>query len=110
MKVDMARMLPPIVSKLCFMFDAWIVGSAAKEGVIEPRGYDIIISFSNWPKAATLIPASAKPNTFGGWKFFDEGEKVDVWVGDLADFLSIGKADAIWHPRSGKRYSCVNTK
>lgn len=86
------------------MYDAWIVGSAADPSVAKPHDYDVIVSWSQWAQVATLIPLSARPNSFGGWVCMEDEIRIDVWPGDLSSFLTIGMAKAIWHPRSGKRF------
>ncbi len=103
------RQVPSIVVQLTAGFEGWIVGSAAKEGVdlSKVRDFDILIPYANWVQAAMLIPSSAKPNTFGGWKFVTHMNGfeilVDVWPGDLAWFMTNHLAKAAWHPRSGTR-------
>lgn len=93
------------------MHNAWIVGSAANLDNENPRDYDVLVPFSNWSTASTLIPRSAIPNIFGGWKFIDEGKVkgvfdtiVDVWPGDLSEFLTIDMVKFIWHPRTNRRF------
>ena len=90
------RILPKIVNQLCYLHDAWIVGRMSEE----PRDYDVIVSFANWQKAAVLIPGDAKPNSFGGWKFADEGKSVDVWPGEMAWLMTNAAWSLAWHPRT----------
>jgi hypothetical protein len=96
------REYPPIVTKLVNFHDGWIVGSAAYRA--SPRDIDVLIPFSQWNKASLLIPPDAKPNTFGGWKFMDEGLEIDVWPGELSELLSLGKTDEVYHPKSARTY------
>lgn len=95
------RTLPPIVNKLCYLHDAWIV-SKPVDGE-EPRDWDVIVAFSNWKDAAALIPAAAKPNAFGGWKFTDEGKVVDVWPGEMAWLMTNAAWMGAWHPKTNTR-------
>lgn len=92
--------LPRMVTKLTAIHDAWIVGSAAAPDVEKPRDYDIVVPFHKWNEVAQLIPIDAKPNTFGGWKFKDEGDtEVDVWPDDLGRVMTAGMAQYAWQPR-----------
>lgn len=68
------RVLPRIVNQICMLHDAWIVG----RNMNPVRDYDVIVAFFNWKEVAVLIPIDANPNSFGGWKFTDEGKSVDV--------------------------------
>lgn len=89
------RTLPIIVSKLCYLHDAWIVSRPTDA---EPRDWDVIVAFSEWKEAAALIPSSAVPNSFGGWKFADEGKTVDVWPGEMAWLMTQPAWLGAWHP------------
>jgi hypothetical protein len=99
--------LPAIVSKLCYAHEAWIVGSAALD-INNANDYDVLVSFAHWKDAAMLIPEEARPNSFGGWKFTNDGATIDVWPGDLVWFLTNNIVQAIWHPRSGSRFRRIN--
>lgn len=99
----MANTLPKLVLALTYNHDSWIVGSAADPTNTSPRDYDVIVPFSEWGKAAHLIPSDAKPNVFGGWKCISEGQEVDVWAGDLGWLMRQAKAKWAWHPSSGVR-------
>lgn len=79
----MASKYPKLVLALSHSHDGWIVGTGADPSVDNPRDYDIIIPYSEWQKASSLIPLDAKPNHFGGWKCMSEGVEVDVWPGDI---------------------------
>lgn len=95
--------LPPIVNKLCHLHEGWIVGSAADTNVEKPSDWDVVISFAHWREAVALIPSSAKPNSFGGWKFIDAGVVIDVWPCDLFWLLTNSATINIWHPRTNRR-------
>lgn len=97
---------PSLVRKLAMNYEAWIVGSAANHTTKElPRDWDVVIPITHWEQAASLIPSSAKPNTFGGWKCISDGMEVDVWPGDLGRLLTNSLTSFAWHPRSGVRIS-----
>jgi len=99
----MSSSLPKIVIALTHNHDAWIVGSAADPDNKTPRDYDVQVPFSEWGKAAHLIPAHSRVNTFGGWKCTSEGVEIDVWPGELGWLLQRPKCNWAWHPASGIR-------
>lgn len=86
--------------------DAWIVGSTAlpDADLSNVRDWDLLIPFDKWPIAAGLIPETATPNTFGGWKINWHGIIIDVWPGDLSQFLRESTTKGVWHLGSGKRF------
>ena len=98
------RKYPPIVSKLCYCFDGWIIGGAAKDLDKPPRDYDVIIPYYLWHQASIIIPQDAKINSFGGWKFIDDGFNVDVWPDDITRMLKVAMVEAVYHPQSGTRF------
>lgn len=99
----MSRTMPKIVCALTHNHDAWVVGSAADPQNANPRDYDVQVPFSEWGKAAHLIPADAKPNAFGGWKCVSDGVEVDVWPGELGWIMRQNRSRWAWHPSSGVR-------
>ncbi len=100
----MARSLPPIVLALTHNFEAWIIGSAANPNVKDPRDIDVVVPHSRWNDAAYAIPKNAKVNSFGGWKFIDDGIEIDVWPGELS-FLMVNEMAAwLWQPRHDIRW------
>lgn len=103
------RTLPALVAQLVTVHDAWIIGSAALPGVnlLEVRDFDVLVPWHVWPFAAVLIPADAKPNTFGGWKAISEGKTVDVWPGDLTWVAQSQMFRAAWHPKTGVRIAVI---
>ena len=60
------RALPRLVTRLCMIHDAWVVGSAAQPGAGEVRDYDVLVPWPRWNEAALLVPRDARPNAFGG--------------------------------------------
>jgi hypothetical protein len=70
---------------------ALLVGSQAKALMGEtehPNDYDLLVPLENWQTIALLIPSTAVPNKFGGWRFEDEkGNEVDVWPDTLQNYL-----------------------
>ena len=95
------RTTPALVAQLTHVHNAWIVGSAAKEGADLKivRDWDVLVPFSNWQAAAALLPKDAAPNTFGGWKCVSEGVVVDVWPDDLGRIMT--RLPTCW--RSGRK-------
>ena len=90
---------PKTAHKLLHLHEGWIVGNHSKTA----RDLDILISFLHWREAAALIPSTAKPNTFGGWKFLEDGIWIDVWPGDLAWLMTNTKFKSAFHPRTGTK-------
>lgn len=95
------RGLPAIVKKLTHGFDAWVVGSAADPNNDDPKDYDVQVPFSTWGQACLLIPKDAKPNSFGGFRFEDDGMSIDVWPGELGWIFQRPACKWAWHPASG---------
>lgn len=83
------------------LHDAWIVGNLSEHG--EARDWDVLVSFTNWKEAAALVPVDAKPNSFGGWKFIEEGFAIDVWPGDMAWLMTNEKFKTAWHPKTNRK-------
>lgn len=103
--------LPDIVTKLTFHCDGWLIGSSADPSNYSPRDYDVFIPINNWGKASILIPKNAKINTFGGFKFKDkQGNEIDVWTGEMSNFLNTVQFSFAYHPRSGVRLEKKTTK
>lgn len=104
------RTIPSIVAQLTHGFEAWVVGSSAnpKTDLSAVRDWDLLVPYAYWHQAAMMIPAGAKPNTFGGWKFevVENGYRhtIDLWPGDLCWFLQNSATSWIWQPRSGVRW------
>jgi hypothetical protein len=86
----MEKLLPRVVYQMC-VHGALIVGSYAKYLMgedIETNDYDLLVPLDKWQTIALLIPETAKPNKFGGWRFKDEkGGEVDVWPDTLQNYL-----------------------
>ena len=85
-------MLPAVVYQMCVQ-GALIAGSLAKKMCgdedIEPGDYDLLVPLERWQTIALLIPENAKPNKFGGWRFYtDKNEEVDVWPDTVQNYLS----------------------
>lgn len=91
----MGKILPRVVYQMC-VHGALIVGSYAKEIVnnvdISSNDIDLLVPLENWQTVALLIPESAKPNKFGGWRFTtdfgDEKTEIDVWPDTLVNYLT----------------------
>lgn len=99
------RVLPALVAQLVTIYDAWIIGSGAiKDADLSAlRDFDVLVPWDQWKYAAILIPAEAKPNTFGGWKATSEGRTVDIWPGDLVWTMQSHMFRAAWHPKTNVR-------
>lgn len=90
-------MLPRVVYQMC-VHGALLVGSRAKllcgDSSITQDDYDLLVPSRHWSVIALLIPENAKPNKFGGWRFYTEEYnsdilvEIDVWPGSLYDYLS----------------------
>lgn len=76
---------PELVLKLINFCDAWIVGGAVNEE--SPKDYDVFVPIRKWQLASSFIPKDAKINRMGGFKCISEGKEVDVWTGQMDDFL-----------------------
>lgn len=89
------KLLPRTVYQMC-VHGALIVGSYAKYLVgedIEPGDFDLLVPMEKWQTIALMIPDTAKPNKFGGWRFEVPSKdgpmvEVDVWPGTLYSYLS----------------------
>ena len=86
----MSELLPRVVYQMC-VHGGLIVGSYAKKlvgDVEQANDYDVLVPLSHWQTVCLLIPETAKPNKFGGWRFEDDkGNEIDVWPGDLQEYL-----------------------
>lgn len=99
------RVFPKVVSKVVTHMGGWIVGSAAVPNVEFPaRDIDVVVPFSHWHLACQLIPSSAVVNSFGGFKFDDEGTMVDMWPCDFAQLMLDFRVKCIWHPATDTRF------
>lgn len=86
----MAELLPRVVYQMC-VHGGLLVGSYAKKvmGEVEKSNdFDVLVPHEKWQVVALLIPETARPNKFGGWRFEDEkGNEIDVWPGTLTEYL-----------------------
>ena len=98
---------PVIVAALCTNFESWVVGSSANPDNVSPRDWDILVPLSQWNRACHLIPKDARPNSFGGWKFTENGVEVDVWPGELSFVANQGKFKWAWNTASNRRLMLV---
>jgi hypothetical protein len=80
---------------------ALIVGGIARayaegdeEYLENAKDWDVMVTeLDNWYDIALLIPKDATVNSFGGWKFKDNGVEVDVWPESLEHYLAHGRVD-----------------
>lgn len=87
--------LPRVVYQMA-VHGGLIVGSQAKRMVGEVEvdsksnsDWDVLVPFEKWQIIALLIPTSATPNKFGGWRFeTEDGVEVDVWPGSVITYLT----------------------
>lgn len=101
------RLFPKFVNKISHGFDAWVVGSSADPTNDNPKDYDVLVPFSRWQEACMMIPASAKPNTFGGWKIEEDGASIDVWPGDIGWLMQRPKMKFAYHISSGTHWQKI---
>ena len=101
--------LPSFVRKVCTSHGCWIAGSAAHPQALitSIEDIDVVCSYAIWDTVAQLIPPNARINSFGGWKFKQNGLLIDVWPSDLGIILARAKCTNIWHPASNKRFTTV---
>lgn len=92
---------PELVTKLTTLCGAWIVGSAADPKNNSPRDYDLFVPVKYWLEASNYIPKDCKINRMGGFKCISEGIEVDVWTGDMNDFLSSNYFKFAYQPKTG---------
>lgn len=86
----MGKLLPRDVYRMC-VHGAFIVGSYAKYLAgedVEPNDIDLLVPLKDWQKIALLIPENAKPNKFGGWRFFVDDIEIDVWPDTVQNYLT----------------------
>lgn len=98
LKKNMNRM-PRIVRLITGAYDAWVVGGAADPNDEHPRDWDVAVSFSDWHHVSNLIPKTARPTLFGGWKFESDGQEVDVWPCEIMSIWKCAKCNWMWQPR-----------
>ena len=98
---------PELVTKLTTVCDGWIVGSAADPDQQSPRDYDIFVPIKSWLAASAFIPKNAKINRMGGFKCLSEGVEVDVWTGEMNEFLTSNYFKFAYHPKTGIRIARI---
>lgn len=102
----LARAIPRFVTSVCANFGAWVVGSAAHPDNLSPRDWDVVVPFSRWNDVAHMIPLSATPNRFGGWKFKDnDGNEIDVWPGEVSWLMFQPRIQQLWNPHLNRRFT-----
>lgn len=94
---------PELVTKLTTICNGWLIGSSADENNESPRDYDIFIPIKSWREACSIIPKDSKINSLGGFKCISEGIEVDVWTGEMNDFLASNYFREGYHPLTGVR-------
>lgn len=83
----------------------WVVGGAADPHAKAQRDWDLMVPWELWPVVAPLVPPTAAPNAFGGWKFTVENVEIDLWPDSLDRFL-VGTwgSQYLWYPKTNIRY------
>ncbi len=101
--------LPKSIKLLVQHYGAWIVGGSANPDALisTVRDIDVVVPFSRWNEASSLIPTDAKINEYGGWKFKQRGLIIDVWPEDLSVLMLNHKLKYIWQPRFNILYEKV---
>ena len=94
---------PELVTKLTTLCSGWLVGSSANPNETEPRDYDVYIPIKYWLEASNYIPKDAKINRMGGFKCVSDGIEVDVWTGDMNNFLASNYFNFAYQPKTGVR-------
>lgn len=87
---ELLRRLPDLVRTLCYTYDAWIVGGAAKYmcgQTSNVRDWDVIVPPHQWPEACKVLPYGSRVNTHGGVKATVGGYEIDVWAEDLGSYF-----------------------
>ena len=100
---------PELVTKLTTLCSGWLVGSSANPDITNPRDYDVYIPMKFWLEASSYIPKEAKINRMGGFKCISEGVEVDVWTGDINDFLSSDYFSFAYQPKTGVRIGRIKS-
>lgn len=100
------RGAPSLVLWLVQEVGCWVVGSRADftlDRVHEGSDWDILVQPSLWGVAVGGIPLDhVKATRRGGWRVVMEGKPViDVFPGDLSDWMSKACTRVAWHPKSG---------
>ena len=98
---------PTLVNKLATLCNAWLIGSSADPSNDNPRDFDVFIPVQHWSMACGLIDEDAKINTFGGFKCVSDGVEVDVWTGNMDEFLATNNFKFAYHPRTNIRISRI---
>lgn len=94
---------PELVTKLTTLCSGWLVGSSADPNKEETRDFDIYIPMKYWLEASNYIPKDAKINRMGGFKCMSEGFEIDVWTGDVNDFLGSNYFTFAYQPNTNIR-------
>ena len=94
-----SKKLPPLVTKLVTFCDAWIVGGYLYNN--DARDIDLFIPFKHWQLASSYIPKDAKINTMGGFKCLIDNVEIDIWTGDMNDFLQSNYFRQCYSPKYG---------
>lgn len=98
--------LPELVTKLTTICNGWIVGGAVDAE--NPKDYDVYIPFPYWKVACSLLPKESTINRMGGFKCISEGKEVDVWTGEMSDFLASNYFSKAFHPQTGVKICRVS--
>ena len=94
-----APRLPPIAYKIASVYGAWVVGGACLES--NPKDVDLMVPLNQWYLAAPLVPASARPTVFGGWKWVEGDITVDCWPDSLSRLVTRIRFQAAYSPSTG---------
>lgn len=99
---------PTLVNKLTTLCNGWLIGSSADPDNSNPRDWDVYIPIQYWSIACGLIDKNAKINTFGGFKCISDEVEVDVWTGNMDEFLSSNQFKFAYHPITNVRIGRIN--
>lgn len=109
MQLDRLRGAPAIVLWLVQEVGCWVMGSRAGFDESAPRqmhamsDWDILVPRALWDLAVGCLPLDkVTPTRRGGWRVRVEGQPdIDVFAGEVGEWLTKACVHVAWHPKSG---------
>lgn len=107
--------LPKAVSKLVYLYGAFIVGSQAElyaKGLrpSSNHDWDILVPWIEWRRAAHVISMDAVPNGNRGWRFAQGEVVIDVWPDEVARFLGEATSEVRVRAKPGQMAYAASPK